>query len=71
MTVNGHRLPKEFLEALSDPDFIPKVGSKYFKEDLDSYGNVFESELGALYPTLDEIARATARLPEHFVADDA
>ena len=70
MTVNGHRLPEEFLEALSDPDFIPNVGSKYFKDEFDSYGNVFESELGTLYATSDAIAAATAKLSEHFVADD-
>lgn len=66
MTVNGHRLPAAFVEAMASGSLRREVGAWRLRSDRDAYGRPLETELGEVYDTREAIERETARLPNGF-----
>ncbi len=49
--------------------FARHRGSWQLKRDFDAFGNVLETELGAVYTSIAALSEETALLPQHFQSD--
>ena len=69
MEVNGHKLPNSFVEWINKKIFNREVGSWPLKNEVDSYGNHLETELGKVFGNLKEITEETSKLNKDFTPD--
>ena len=69
MEVNGNKLPNAFIEGINDNIFSREVGSWLLKEEVDSYGNQLETELGKVFDNLKKIMDETSNLNKDFTPD--
>ena len=68
-SVVNFQLPRELLELLQTGDAERVQGSWPLKNELDSFGFKFESELSQIYSDLVEMSDATTQLSSDFVED--
>ncbi|MEH6446597.1 MAG: SMI1/KNR4 family protein [Oceanospirillaceae bacterium] len=56
-------------EIINSGELFRKIGSWNLKSNIDSYGNILETEFSSLLSTEQEILDATIQLSKDFVAD--
>lgn len=69
MEVNRHKLPNAFIEGINENIFFREVGSWPLKNEIDSYGNHLETELGKVFTSFEEITEETNKLEKDFTPD--
>ena len=70
MLINGHKLPESFVRAIDQKTLYRKVGCWELKDNLDSFGNKLETDLGQIYSTEEEILKETTDLKNGFGPSD-
>jgi hypothetical protein len=66
MTVNGHRLPGAFTQAVATGLLRREAGSWHLRSNRDAFGHRLEAELAEVYDTPAALERETAGLPAGF-----
>jgi hypothetical protein len=70
MMINGQIIPKIFLKALKENKFYREVGSWPIKNNVDSFGNILELDLGYVFSSENEINDKTNNLAKDFEIND-
>jgi hypothetical protein len=69
MRVRGFTLPKEFVSCVETGQLRRSRGSWPLRGNRDAFGNHWESELGEIYSTVEDIQRESDLLPRYFSPD--
>jgi hypothetical protein len=69
MRVNDLAIPAPLALAIRSGKLIRSAGSWQLLRGVDAYGNRLETELGSVAGTAEQMAEATALLPEQFSPD--
>src|SRR6266404_6309828 len=69
MNIRGHPIPESMARAMSSGCLRRERGSWPLREELDSFGNRLETELGEFIETEAAIEHATDALSRDFRAD--
>lgn len=69
MKINGFLLPQSFVYALEEKALSRTCGSWKLKENLDTFGNHLETEIGEVWTTEEKIRERTLNLSDNFKED--
>jgi hypothetical protein len=69
MKINGLRIPQSFECAIKNKTLSRAFGSWQLKNNVDSFGNNLETEVGEVWTTKEKIIERTLVLPISFQTD--
>lgn len=70
MIVNSLKIPISFVEMIRKGTLRRKIGGWNLRQEIDAFGNHFESELSQIFENKEEIVRETNLLSNNFESDD-